>query len=176
MSAQRPGAVDDYSKGQSANRAAPATSRGLLAIVALAGAAALAMAEFSTLYEIVTGPLEMVWRAIPGRENHAYAMLVIAGCAVPVALIAARGGGTAALALLVLGATALFVTVAVDERDIRAVSDEREVLTFQPVDARRGPALYLEGGGGAALILAGACLLALRTRRDRTGVRGAEPR
>ena len=63
--------------------------------VAVLGAALLVVAEFSPVYEVVIGALEIVRRSVDGADNHSYALLILAVLALPMALGALRGAPSA---------------------------------------------------------------------------------
>src|SRR3712207_2898837 len=93
MSASAREATDDYSRGSRASRRGErrlAAAR--FALLAAAGIAAvlLVVSEFSPLYKVMIGHVER-GREL-GRENHAYAMLLLAVAVVPMVIGAARSG------------------------------------------------------------------------------------
>lgn len=126
---------------------------GLLAVAGL-GAVLLAIAEFSTLYEVV------VVTAVPRGGHfgtgghHGYALLLIALLALVMAWGAVAGGSRpAAFALVVLGAAALFVVLAVDLPDVH----DEGLLAETYEDAKASPrsGFYLEAIGAVLVLLAG---------------------
>ncbi|MDQ3849470.1 MAG: hypothetical protein M3296_02485, partial [Actinomycetota bacterium] len=119
-------------------------TRAPLAILALIGAALLVVAEFTAVVEVVVGSLETVVRSDPGRSHHAYALLIVAVAAVPMAVGALRGARPAATALAVLGLVALGVALAVDLPDAHGSGRLPESVTFEDARARPGLGLYLE--------------------------------
>jgi hypothetical protein len=134
--------------------------RGLAAVLAAAGVALLVVAEFSVVVQVVVGSLETEKRTVTGHENHGWALLVVAVVAVPMAAGALlRGARAAAGALVVLGAVALVVGLAVDLPDTRESGKLPESVSFEDARAQAGPGLALELAGGAALVLAGGLLL-----------------
>ena len=94
--------------------------RRLAAALAAVAVALLVAAEFSTVFEVTVGSLEVVKRGATGGENHGYALLVVALFAVVLVLLGLRGAGRAAgLGLVALGAVALLAALAVDRPDTR---------------------------------------------------------
>lgn len=133
-------------------------------LLAGAGAVLLALAEFSTLYDIrVAGELPDGGSQTSGA-HHGYALLVVAVAVVPMALGAGRRGSRpAALALLALGAIALFIALAVD---LPVVRDEGLIgETYDAAVARPRAGYYLESLGAVILLVAGMGLLLFGGRR-----------
>jgi hypothetical protein len=152
--------------------------------LALVGAALLAIAEFTTLYDVVVGSLDIVRRSAKAGDEHSYALVILAGAAVPMALGALRAANTQfggmrgarapALALAVLGGVALYIAFVRDLPDTRSSGRLPESVTFEDARARPGPGLYLEIAGGGLLILSGGGLLV--THRPRPRAIGAHGR
>jgi hypothetical protein len=155
-----------------------ALKRAVFAGLAVLGAVLLAAAEFSPVYHVVVGSLEIVRRSVQGADNHSYALLIIAALALPMALGALRGSRPAALALIALGAGALYVTLALDLPDARATGQLKESALYEDAKAKPARGLYLEAAGGGVLVLSGlGFLLAVgRTepRTPRAGRRSAD--
>jgi len=63
------------------------------AVLAVIAGALLAAAEFTTVYEVVVGELEIVRTKKSGADQHSYALLILAAVTVPLAL-----GGPSGLA------------------------------------------------------------------------------
>jgi len=140
-------------------------ARAAAAALALAGAIVLAVAEFSTVFEVTVGSLGVVKRSSTGGEHHGYALLVIGLAAVGMVLWALGSGGRpAALALLALGAAALVVAVAVDLPDTHGSGQLPESLAYENARARAGTGLSLEIAGGVLLLVAGGVLAAAAGR------------
>jgi hypothetical protein len=139
---------------------------------ALAGVAValLVIAEFTTVYEVTVGSLDVVKRSVTGGANHGYALLVIAAAGAAMTLLALRGARAPALAVALLGAAALAIALAVDLPDTRASGDLPESLAYEQAQARAGAGLALEIAGGAALLAAGVGL-ALAAGPVRSGAR-----
>lgn len=129
--------------------------------LALVAVLLLTVAEFTTLFEVTVGSLEVVTRSATAGANHGYALLVVAIATAAMTLPALRGARPAALALVVLGIAALAIALAVDAPDTRASGSLPESLAYEQAQARAGPALGLELAGGVLLLVAGG-LLALR--------------
>ena len=133
--------------------------RRLAAALSIVAVALLVAAEFSTVYEVTVGSLEVVQRSASGGENHGYALLVVAVFAVVLTLLGLRGGGRApGLALVALGAVVLVVALAVDRPDTRGSGRLPESLAYEDARARAGAALGLELVGGVLLVVAGGLL------------------
>jgi len=137
--------------------------RRLAAALAAVAVALLVAAEFSTVFEVTVGSLEVVKRGATGGENHGYALLVVALFAVVLVLLGLRGAGparAAGLSLVALGAAALVVALAVDLPDTRGSGRLPESLAYENARARAGAGLRLEIAGGALLVVAGGLLAA----------------
>ena len=133
--------------------------RRLAAALAAVAVALLVAAEFSTVFEVTVGSLEVVKRGATGGENHGYALLVVALFAVVLVLLGLRGAGRAAgLGLVALGAVALLVALAVDRPDTRGSGRLPESLAYEDARARAGAGLGLEIAGGLLLVVAGGLL------------------
>jgi len=66
-----------------------------------------------------------------------------------------------ATALVLLGAAALYIALAIDLPDTRARGRLPESISFEAAHARAAGGLYLEIAGGGLLVVAGGGLLAL---------------
>jgi len=135
--------------------------RRLAAALSIVAAGLLVAAEFTTVFEVTVGSLEVVQRSATGGENHGYALLVVAVFAVVLTLLGLRGGGRApGLALVALGIVVLVVALAVDLPDTRGSGRLPESLAYEDARARAGAALGLELVGGVLLVAAGGLLAA----------------
>lgn len=144
-------------------------ARAASAALAVVAVGLLAVAEFTMVYEVTVGSLEVVRRSATAGDNHGYALLVVAVVAVVMTLLALRGARPPAIALAVLGVVALVIALAVDLPDTQRSGDLPESLAYENAEARAGAALGLEIAGGVLLVLAGGVLLALGgapARRD----------
>jgi hypothetical protein len=141
------------------------TVQGLAALLAAAGIVLLVVAEFSVVVRVVVGSLETEQRTVTGHADHGYALLVVAVAAVAMALGALRGARPAAGALMVLGAVALVVALAIDLPKTRESGQLPESTSFEDARAQAGPGLALEIAGGLALVLAGGLLVVGGSRR-----------
>jgi hypothetical protein len=141
------------------------TVQGLAALLAAAGIILLVVAEFSVVVRVVVGSLETEQRTVTGHADHGYALLVVAVAAVAMALGALRGARPAAGALMVLGAVALVVALAIDLPKTRESGQLPESTSFEDARAQAGPGLALEIAGGLALVLAGGLLVVGGSRR-----------
>jgi hypothetical protein len=135
--------------------------RRLATALAIVAAALLLAAEFSTVFEVTVGSLEVVQRSATGGENHGYALLVVALFALAVTGLGLRGPARAAgLALVVSGAVGLVVALAVDLPDTRGSGRLPESFAYEDARARAGAGLRLEIAGGLLLVVAGGVLAA----------------
>jgi hypothetical protein len=141
---------------------------GAFAIVAIA---LLAIAEFTTVFEVTVGSLEIVRRSATAGENHGYALLVVALVSAGMTVLALRGALPPAAALVVLGVVALAIVLAVDLPDTRGSGDLPESLAYENAQARAGAGLVLELAGGVLLVAAGGVLMALGGGRRAAGTR-----
>ena len=133
--------------------------RRLAAALSCVAVALLVAAEFSTVFEVTVGSLEVVKRDATGGENHGYALLVVALFGVVLTLLGLRGTGRAAgLGLVALGAVALAIAFAVDLPDTRGSGRLPESLAYEDARARAGAGLRLEIAGGVLLVVAGGLL------------------
>lgn len=153
--------------------------RRLAAAFSIVASGLLVTAEFSTVFEVTVGSLEVVQRDATGGENHGYALLVVAVFAVALTLHGLRVAGRAAGAgLIALGLIVLMVALTVDLPDTRGSGRLPESLAYEDARARAGAALGLEIAGGVLLLAAGALLAAAagsgsRRRDDRGGAGSA---
>jgi len=153
--------------------------RRLAAALAAVAVALLVAAEFSTVFEVTVGSLEVVKRGATGGENHGYALLVVALFAVVLVLLGLRGAAparAAGLSLVALGAAALVVALAVDLPDTRGSGRWPDSLAYENARARGGAGLRLEIAGGALLVVAGGLLAAGASggRRPASGLSAGE--
>ncbi len=133
--------------------------RRLAAALAIVAIALLAAAEFSTVFEVTVGSLEVVKRSATGGANHGYALLLVASFALVATGLGLRGAERAVgIALMALGVVALVVALAVDLPDTRGSGRLPESLAYENARARAGTGLPLEIAGGALLLAAGRLL------------------
>lgn len=143
--------------------------RRLAAALAIVAVGLLVAADFSTVFEITVGTLEVVKRSSTGGANHGYALLVVALFALALTGLGLRGAARAAgPALVALGVVVLVVALAVDLPDTRGSGRLPESLAYEDARARAGPAVGLEIAGGVALLAAGGLLAAGRGRPGRS--------
>lgn len=133
--------------------------RRLAAALVAVAVVLLAAAEFTTVYEVTVGSLEVVRRSATGGANHGYALLVVALFAVALTLHGLRVARRAAGAgLLALGLIVLLIALTVDLPDTRGSGRLPESLAYEDARARAGAGLGLELAGGALLVVAGGLL------------------
>jgi len=175
VSASARGTTANYSKGDATDRGDWQPWRRALAAIALAGAALLLAAELSPLYTVVVGSLDTPRRSVSAGSNHGYALALVALVAVAMAAGALRGARAAAVALIVLGAVALLVALAIDRPDTRRSGALRESLAYSEAHARPARGYRLEVAGAILLLMAGTGLLALSVTESRSSRRDAAP-
>ncbi len=161
MSASARGTATDYSKGPASRRGDLARRRGLLAGLALAGAVLLVAAELSPLYTVVVGALQTPRRSVSGGEAHGYGLLIVGLAGAGLAVGVLRGWRPAGGALILAGAAALLVALAIDLPATRDTSPQPEAVAYADARATAAGGFTLELAGGAVLILAGGLTLAL---------------
>jgi len=149
-------------------------ARRAAAALALVGVVVLVIAEFTTVFEVTVGSLEVVKRRATGGENHGYALLAIAVLAAVMALLALRGARPPAFALVALGVVALAITLAVDLPDTRASGGLPESLAYERAQARAGTGLHLSIAAAAMLVIAGGLFLSASSGQHRHS--GGAPR
>jgi hypothetical protein len=142
-------------------------ARRVAAGLALAAVALLVIAEFTTVFEVTVGSLEVVRRSATAGDNHGYALLVVALVAAAMTPLALRGARAPALALAVLGVAGLAIALAVDLPDTRGSGGLPESLAYENAQARAGAALWLEVAGAVLLLGVGGLLLAAGGRPRR---------
>ena len=133
--------------------------RAVLAGVALAAALMLAVSEFLPLYEVVVGQQETTRRTVSGATNHAFAMLLLAAAAVPMALGARRGARPAMAAVGAIGIVVLVIALTVDLPAVRQEGALREATVYEDARARAGLGFFAETLGGVLLLVSGAGML-----------------
>lgn len=142
--------------------------RRLAAALSIVAAGLLVAAEFTTVFEVTVGSLEVVQRSASGGENHGYGLLVVAVFAVALTLHGLRVAGRAAGAgLITLGLVVLMVALTADLPDTRGSGRLPESLAYEDARARAGVALGLEIAGGLLLVAAGGLLAAAGGGRHR---------
>jgi hypothetical protein len=140
-----------------------AATRTVSFAAALLGSALLIVAEFSTLRGVRALQADVL--RVSAGGNHGYALIVIALLALPVAVWAVlRRSRVAALALIVAGAAAAAVIIAIDQPVLGSTAPVDQFYTS--TSAWTGSAIYWESAGAALLLVSGA-VQALRPRRAR---------
>lgn len=141
--------------------------------MALAGAALMILAEFSTLRSVKVLTASCSDLADPtlrgecvthGGEEHLYALVLLGIVSLLMAWGATFGRSRpAAAALALLGAAALVIAFATDVPDIHktGVLGDR----FESARARAGPGLWMEIAGGALVFTAGVIALVARPKQ-----------
>jgi hypothetical protein len=144
-----PGQLASDSRGQRRARA-------LCALLGLAGALALVVADFTTLHRVIAlgGATEIT----VGHAQHGYALALLGATAVLLLGFALRGSQAAAVAVTVLGLAALIVGP-ISDRNVVGSTGLLGRL-YETVASQSGPGYRLELVGSVALLLAGAGLIA----------------
>ena len=138
------------------------SSRGVRAAltgVALVAALLLAVSEFLPLFEVVVGRAEEVRRSVRGYASHAFAMLLLAAAAVPMALGARRGAAPAMAAVAAIGVVVLVIALTVDLPAVRQEGALREASVYEDARARAGLGFFAETLGGVLLLVSGGGML-----------------
>jgi hypothetical protein len=167
VNAQAPETTSQDSRGPRASRAGSAGLDLLeiaLALAAFGGAVLLVVSDFTTLFHIKV--ITVVRESKAGHSNHAFAMVLLGLLALPMAYGATRFRSRPAMtALVVIGAAAALVVLAVDLPDVNKTG----VIGATYSDAAASPQIgfYLESLGAALLIVGGGASLLL-TAPERT--------
>jgi hypothetical protein len=128
--------------------------------VALAGAAALVVAEFAPLFRVRTDIGHHVVRSVSAGSHHSYALLPVAGLAVALAGAVGRSGWPVPAALALLGLAALGIVLLGDLPDVhRAGVLGTPATGLHDAHTVAGAGLYLAAFGAIALLAAGAAAL-----------------
>lgn len=173
MSASRPEADIEYSRGSPASRGGqgpgPTASAGANSArvrpaapaaraIALLGAALLVAAEFTPLLRVAPATYHAaVIRTVTAGAHHSYALIPVALLAAAMTLSARhRAGRLAPAAVAVLGLVALGIALAGDLPAAHAVGLIRHANgTYATGRSNPGIGLYLETLGAVLLVLAG---------------------
>lgn len=138
----------------------PRGLRPTVAVVAVAGAAALIVAEFTTLYGVHVAARPAPIQVVSGGANNSYAMIPIAVLAVFLALAGIGGGGRWALgALGVVGVVALIISLVGDLPSAQKAGPVRLHGHYINARSQAGAGMYIETLG--AVLLVGAAGLGL---------------
>lgn len=162
MTATPPEAKLEYSRAPAARQSAAGRSPRASTLVSIAvlgttllGAVALVIAELTTLYEVHSGVRNAVVKSVGTGSNHGYAMAVIAGCAVVLALAASRTRSRPALlAVGALGVVALLIALVGDLPDAQASGLLPLGGGYTTASSSPTAGLYLETLGAVLLLIA----------------------
>ena len=144
-------------------------------VLGLTGALLMVVSEFATLRSVKVLTASCSDLADPslrgacvthGGEEHSYALVLMGVVALVMTWGAVFGRSRpAAIALMVIGAAVLAIALITDVPDIHktGVLGER----FDSAHAQAGPGLWLEIGGGALTLVAGAVATSALRRRGR---------
>jgi hypothetical protein len=147
--------------------AGAARAAGIARMLAWAGAALLAAAEFCPLLRVRTiAAHPRLVHTVQGGSHHSWALLVIAALAALLAVLSGRPGGRpAAVLVTLLGAGALAVALGVDLPDAHATGlVVSGAGTQTEAQAHAAIGLYLETLGAVVLLLSGGLAAALGPR------------
>lgn len=166
VSATPPEAKHEYSRGEQADRVpsgpvervpAPARSAILVGVLAggLLGAGLLAVAEFTTLYQVHSSASAAVVRSVGTGSNHSYALLPIAALAAFLAFGVWRAASRPALlALGVIGVIALLIALLGDLPDAHASGLVGSSAShFVQASSRPSAGFYMETLGAVVLLI-----------------------
>ncbi len=152
----------EYSRGDHAERDPSrrlSTARGALALCGLGGIAGLVVATLSPVQRIeVAGRIRPAFDRT-GWDVHGPALVLVAGVALVLLVLAVRGSRAAALGLAVCGLVAIGIAVLGDLPDIGDSGLVGERLVEGTV--RAGIGAFAEVLGGVLLLLAGGVLASL---------------
>ena len=179
MTADAPGATQNYSREpgsiRGAQRPFPGALRGaaalraVLAAVALAGVAALVLSTVIPVVEIrvlATSDVAGQDTRLTGGELHGVALVLVAAFALVMLFGASRGARPAMAALAASGLLALGLIVGLDVPELANAGQLRQF--YEDVSAGAAAGFYLETAGAVALLLAGGgMLIASATSRQR---------
>jgi hypothetical protein len=146
------------SEGQTGVPGAASTRPGGVAtgVVAMAivGALALLVAEFTALFTVHVSNSSRPLKSVSGGSHHSYAMAVIAVCAVLLAVGVWRGSRTALLGIGALGLVALLIALLGDLGD--ATASGLILTSSHYIEASSTPSagFFIEMGGALLLLLA----------------------
>ncbi len=149
-----------------------------LLVAAVAGGVCLIVATFSTVIEITVGTTSKIADRdthLSGWDRHSFALLLIGGFALVMAVGAWRGARPAMAAIAVAGIAALLIALVGDLPDVHKTGVIGQLYDNARANPKTG--YYLETLGGVLLLLGGGGLLLLgapaelpsrsRTRRER---------
>jgi hypothetical protein len=173
MTASRPEAEPEYSRGQATLRGALTRLRGrserawsvppqAVQGVALVAAVMLAVAEFLPLYRVRTDAGDRIVSTVSAGSHHSYALLPLALLAALLAGGLRRSGWPVPGALALLGLAALGIALIGDLPAVhRAGLLGTPATGLHEAHTVAGAALYLETLGAIALLVSGAAGLML---------------
>lgn len=138
-----------------------------LLVAAVAGGLCLVVATFSTIIEITVGTTSKIADRdthLSGWDRHSFALLLIGGFALVMAVGAWRGARPAMAAIAVAGVAALLIALLGDLPDVHKTGVIGELYDNARANPKTG--YYLETLGGVLLLLAGGGLLLLTGGRE----------
>ncbi len=164
MNVSEPEADTEYSRApvasETRDRLVAGGARGTRIAVlagALGAAVLLLVAEFAPLFEVRTSARNSVATTVQSGSHHAYALLPIALLAAALALAWRRSPTRlTALAMAVLGAAALVISLGRDLPDAQSSGIERTGGTYVTAAASPRAGLYLETAGAVVLLISSA--------------------
>lgn len=160
MSARHPGADAEYSRAPGGLRALGGVGGGLaigVTVLALIASLVLLVADFTTLFKVVTASSPGPVRTVGTGSHHGYAMVVIGLAAGGLALVfALRGARFALVAVALLGVVALLIALL---RDLPSAHATSQLIPraggYALAEASPALGMYLETLGAILLLVAG---------------------
>jgi hypothetical protein len=137
-----------------------------LLVAAVAGGLCLILATFSTVIEITVGTTSKIADRdthLSGWDRHSFALLLIGGFALVMAVGAWRGARPAMAAIAVAGIAALLIALVGDLPDVHKTGVIGQLYDNARANPKTG--YYLETLGGVLLLLGGGGLLLLGADR-----------
>lgn len=172
MTADAPGATENYSNRSvapaGARRTSKGTGHGLLALRVILGAAGLlgvlllVVSTFSTVVQIkvlTTTEVDGKDLTVSGSDLHSVSLIVVAAFAVPMLVGAVRGARPAMIALAASGLLGLALIAGLDVPELDSTGQISQFYEDVSADAARG--FYLETLGAVLLLLVGGLMLIL---------------
>jgi len=169
MSAQEPQATADYSKTDRARARDQRPLGGLgtaAAGLGISGAILAVVATFSTVIKIQV--LTVTPARFDGYDRYGPALILLAVFGVLMIGGAIRGARPAMAALALTGLAILLISVLLDLPHLNDAGVWPQANQYEDAQASAGTGYYFETGSGVLLLLSGALLLMLTSRRGVT--------
>lgn len=168
MTADGPGATQDYSNrsvaagGPRRPARGPIALRAALALLGLVGSVLLAVSTFATVVQfrvLTTSDLAEADTTVSGGDLHGVALILVAVFALVMLVGAARGARPAMIALVACGLLAIGLIVGLDVPELDNTGELS--LRYEDVSASASTGFYLETLGAVLLMVSGGLLLIL---------------